>query len=412
MSYNKIDQAVIFCGGFGTRLKSITKKNPKPLLKFDDVNFLDYIICNLAKYGFKKILLLCHYKSNLFIKKYHCKNILGMEIQCEVEKKPLGTGGSLYNAKKFLDNTFMTCNGDTYCDFNLNDFKKKFDKKSNILVGIKKIENNFKFTKVILKKKKINFFSDDPCRKNDYFNTGFSIIKKSFIKKINQENYNLEKDYLNKIIKNKSINYYKIKKELIDIGTVKDFNYAKSFFKKKNLKPFIILDRDGIINHDSGHIRRYKYIKYIKGIVDLIKFINKTGIPIFIVTNQSVVARGYISENELNNINSKIINYFKSKNCLLNKIYFCPHHINGKVIKYKKNCKFRKPSNGFFHKIKKDWFLKSNKAIMIGDQHSDMLFSNKSNIMGILFDKPSHNIFKAMKNNYKFNNFFKKNKLI
>ena len=49
---------------------------------------------------------------------------------------------------------------------------------------------------------------------------------------------------------------------------------------------------------------------------------------------------------------------------------------------------------------------------MIGDQHSDMLFSNKSNIMGILFDKPSHNIFKAMKNNYKFNNFFKKNKLI
>jgi|TARA_B100000787_G_C16192083_1_gene298162 D,D-heptose 1,7-bisphosphate phosphatase len=404
---NKIDQAVIFCGGFGTRLKKITKKTPKPLLKFDNVIFLDYVICNLAKYGFKKILLLCHYKSHFFIKRYNQKNILGMTIECVIEKTPLGTGGSLYNAKNFLDNTFMICNGDTYCDFNLFEFKKKFNKKSNILVGIKKIENNFKFKKVIVKNKKIKFFSDKPCNKNDYFNTGFSILKKSFIKKINQGNYNLEKDYLNLEVKKRSIDYYEIKDELIDIGTVNDFNYAKNYFKKRNLSSFLILDRDGVINYDTGHLSDYVNIKYIDGIVQLIKLFNLKNIPIFVVTNQSAVARGYMSENKLNKINWKIMEYFKSKNCLINRIYYCPHHVESKILKYKKKCKFRKPNNNFFHKIKKDWFLKSNSALMIGDQHSDMLFADKSKINGILFDKPSHNIFKAMNINHKFKKFLK-----
>ena len=65
-----IKQAVILCGGIGSRLGNITKKTPKPLIEIGKKPFLDYLIDNLIKYEVERILLLCSYKSNKFFKKY------------------------------------------------------------------------------------------------------------------------------------------------------------------------------------------------------------------------------------------------------------------------------------------------------------------------------------------------------
>ena len=98
---NKLNQAVILCGGLGTRLGKITKKTPKPLIKiFKTKNILDLIIYNLSRYGIKEVLLLCHYKYNLFKKKYHQKKINNCEIKCIYEKNLLGSAGSINNVKK------------------------------------------------------------------------------------------------------------------------------------------------------------------------------------------------------------------------------------------------------------------------------------------------------------------------
>ena len=91
----KLDQIVIFCGGFGTRLSKISKGVPKPLIKIKNTNFIEILIQNLSRFNFKKVLLLCHYKGIKFYKKYHNKKINGLLIRCIIEKKPLGTAGSL-----------------------------------------------------------------------------------------------------------------------------------------------------------------------------------------------------------------------------------------------------------------------------------------------------------------------------
>jgi D-glycero-D-manno-heptose 1,7-bisphosphate phosphatase len=82
----EIDQAVILCGGLGTRLGQLTKKTPKPLLRFLKRPFLNYILKNLSRYGIKEILLLCYYKKKQFIKKYHNKKIYNLKIKCVIEK--------------------------------------------------------------------------------------------------------------------------------------------------------------------------------------------------------------------------------------------------------------------------------------------------------------------------------------
>ena len=130
VSKNTIKQAVILCGGIGSRLGDITKKTPKPLIKLNNKPFLDYLIYRLSRFRIAKILLLCGYKSERFFKKYHNLKINNYtKITCFKEKKPYGTGGALINAKNKLENIFYLLNGDTYFDADLFHLAEKFNKK-------------------------------------------------------------------------------------------------------------------------------------------------------------------------------------------------------------------------------------------------------------------------------------------
>ena len=91
---------VILCGGKGLRLKSLTKKFPKPLLKINNIPFLDYLINFYQKYNFKKIYLLAGYKGNQIKKLYDKKNFNFIDIEVIIEKNEMGTGGSLLQLKK------------------------------------------------------------------------------------------------------------------------------------------------------------------------------------------------------------------------------------------------------------------------------------------------------------------------
>ena len=96
----KID-LVILCGGYGTRLKDITKKIPKPLIKIDNIPFIQYLINFYSTSSYiENIFLLTSYKSEKFFKIYHNKLANLKKITCLKEKKPLGTQGALFNLKK------------------------------------------------------------------------------------------------------------------------------------------------------------------------------------------------------------------------------------------------------------------------------------------------------------------------
>ena len=82
----KISQAVILCGGYGKRLGKITLKTPKPLIKVKNLTVIEHIIKNLSRFGINKVLLLCHYKQELFKKKFHKKVYSGIKIKCINEK--------------------------------------------------------------------------------------------------------------------------------------------------------------------------------------------------------------------------------------------------------------------------------------------------------------------------------------
>src|SRR5215203_4450498 len=126
-----IDQAVILCGGLGTRLGALTADTPKPLLSVAGAPFLDTLLVELGRHGFRHILLLAGFKAEL-IAEYAATTPLkarfGLDIDIAVESAPAGTGGALWQARDRLDAAFLLLNGDSWFDINLRDLAARLSR--------------------------------------------------------------------------------------------------------------------------------------------------------------------------------------------------------------------------------------------------------------------------------------------
>ena len=151
-----IKNVLIFVGGYGKRLGNLTKKTPKPLLLINNKPFINYLLEKIIKIKPKKIIFLCKYKNSQFLLKYNKKKINKTFLSCVIEKKKLGTGGSLFNAKKYITNNTLVANGDTFFNINFNKFNKISLKKNVMfmcLVKNKIYKSNKKLSQLNIKKK-------------------------------------------------------------------------------------------------------------------------------------------------------------------------------------------------------------------------------------------------------------------
>lgn len=182
----KIKNAIILSAGFGKRLRPLTLKVPKPLLKINNETLLYNSINLLKVFGVKKIIVNVHYLPNKIIK-YLKKKKFNLKIIVLKEKKILDTGGAIYNALKFFrKDPFFVINPDTiWRRENLSDMKrmaKKFSKKNcEGLLLLSKKRNSFdkslKGDFIITKKKLVR-----RIKKNRHIYTGMQILNPKSIK--------------------------------------------------------------------------------------------------------------------------------------------------------------------------------------------------------------------------------------
>ena len=146
---------VILAGGRGIRINTVTKKLPKPIIKFKRINFLQHLINHYAKYDFDNIYILAGYKGSKIYKKFNDKIQNFVKIRCFIEKKKMDTGGALNIVKKYINKDFVLINGDTYVDFNLKNLTKKLNAAIGRILLIKAKSN--KLNNLDINKNIVNF---------------------------------------------------------------------------------------------------------------------------------------------------------------------------------------------------------------------------------------------------------------
>ena len=139
-------------------------------------------------------------------------------------------------------------------------------------------------------------------------------------------------------------------------------------------------DRDGVLIKNYGYISDIRKIKWLKGAISAIKFLNKKKIKVVIITNQSGIGRGYFTEKNLKKIHRTMNITLKKHNSKIDNFYYCPYHPKAKVKKYKKITNLRKPGNGMLIKAIKKYKVSPFECFMIGDEYKDFISSKKTKI--------------------------------
>ena len=121
-----IHQAVIFCGGYGTRLMPLTKKLPKPMIKVENKPFLEHLILQCKSNGIRNFLILCGYQKEKIKKYFKDGNKLNVNIKYHENAPNIETLKRIIDAKKHLKKTFLLLYGDNYSSLNLRDLYKSF----------------------------------------------------------------------------------------------------------------------------------------------------------------------------------------------------------------------------------------------------------------------------------------------
>jgi D-glycero-D-manno-heptose 1,7-bisphosphate phosphatase len=374
--------AVILVGGKGSRLGYLTKNIPKPLLKINNQIFLDSLIAKLIKYNFNRIYLLCSFKKESFFKLYNNKTIHNSKILCIDEGVAKGTGGALYKLKNIIKKDFLLINGDTYFDIDISKLlENKFQ--NNIctiaLTSNNKYKKNIKINNINIDKNNLIKFSNNF---SNLMNGGIYFFKKKIFKFIVKKKCSLEDDILKKLIIRKKIHGVVFKEKFIDIGSHKTIEFLKKnkgFLKQKA----IFLDRDGVINKlkKDDYIKSYSEFEFLPGVMDGIKYININDYLVIIITNQSCIGKGIITEKTLNTIHNKMKRNLKlKKNAHIDDIYYSPYYKYSNNSKYRKDKFDRKPNLGMLIKAIKKWNIDTKKSLFIGDSVTDYQSSNAMKI--------------------------------
>lgn len=149
------------------------------------------------------------------------------------------------------------------------------------------------------------------------------------------------------------------------------------------MKKAIFLDRDGTINVEKDYIYKSEDLVFEEGTIEALKTFKNLGYILIVISNQSGIARGYFTEEDLNIFNNNMNEILKRNGIEIIEFYCCPHHPDG-IGEYKKVCECRKPNNKMIEDAIKKYNIAREKSYMIGDKTSDIGAGLKSNLKTVL----------------------------
>jgi len=142
-----------------------------------------------------------------------------------------------------------------------------------------------------------------------------------------------------------------------------------------NKRKALFLDRDGTINIDQNYICRVEDFEFQPGIFDLISHYLNQGYLLFIITNQSGIARGFYTEEDYQKLTNWMLTRFKEKGIEITKVYHCPHHPD-----FTGDCECRKPKPGMILQAIEEYNLSPVNSMLIGDKKRDILAGKNAGI--------------------------------
>ncbi len=225
----KNNKVVLMVGGLGTRLRPLTEKTPKPMLKVGDKPILETIILNFKKYGFTNIILSVSYKSEI-IEKYFGNGLkFGVHIEYVHEEKRMGTAGALSLIREKLNEPFFVMNGDLLTNLNFEHMMEYHISNNSIAtMGVREYDFQVPYGVVNVDGINIKSIEEKPVH-NFYVSGGVYVLDSKVLNFIPENEFFDMPTLFEKVIDRnlKSISF-PIREYWLDIGRMEEFKKANN----------------------------------------------------------------------------------------------------------------------------------------------------------------------------------------
>lgn len=150
----------------------------------------------------------------------------------------------------------------------------------------------------------------------------------------------------------------------------------------------VILDRDGVLNEDTGYPHRPEQIVWRPGALSALKALFEAGVRVVVATNQSGVARGYFPESDVEALHEWMQRVIDAAGGRVEAFYYCPYLPDAPMAQYRLDSQDRKPGPGMLLRAMAEFGVAPERSVMIGDKLSDIQAADAAGVRGLLFEGP------------------------
>lgn len=379
------EQAVIFCGGQGTRLRPLTDSVPKPMVSINEKPFLEYLLQQLSEQGLKRFLLLTGYLGEQIRDYFGDGSRWGWVIAYSHGPVEWETGRRFWEARQQMDSQFLLLYSDNFAQFRMSQILERHHQTQSRLTLLLAPKNNGNI-RVSPSGQVEAYIKNRVGHDLNYVEIGYMLVERDSVlvlcsKLKGHPDYSFS-SVLESLVAESHVAGLVVRDPYHSISDVDRLELMKSYLSPKKI---LLIDRDGVINQKAPrgeYVSHWSSFKWISETRQALRKLAENGFKFIIISNQAGVARGMVEESELRKIHQSMVSELKKDGVEILGIYVCPHHWDA-------NCDCRKPSPGLFFQVAKDHALRMDRTVFIGDDSRDGLAADNAGCHSILVGEGS-----------------------